>query len=109
MSKSSDDQKVSANRLNLYRLVGIVSRFSGNSRRNFIMAAFMLIFEAGTATLIPLLVAYVIDYLSIRLAQIGGKPVVLPLSPLRFLGLHSLIDPDLVTVALVTLGIIIMT
>ena len=109
MSKSSDDPKVSASRLNLNRLMGIISRFSGNSRRNFIMAAFMLIFEAGTATLIPLLVAYVIDYLSIRLAQIGGEPVVLPLSPLRFLGLHSLIDPDLVTVALVTLGIVIMT
>jgi len=109
MSKSSDDQKVTANRLNLYRLVGIISRFSGNSWRIFIMAAFMLIFEAGTATLIPLLVAYIIDYLSIRLAQIGGNPVVLPLNPSGFLGIHSFIDPDLVTVTLVTLGIIIMT
>lgn len=109
MSESSDDPKVSTSRLNLNRLMEIISRFSGNSRRNFIMAAFMLIFEAGTATLIPLLVAYIIDYLSIRLAQIGGKPVVLPLSPSRFLGLHSLIDPDLVTVTLVTLGIVIMT
>ncbi len=109
MSKSSDDQKVSASRLNLTRLAGIISRFSGNSRRNFITGAFMLIFEAGTATLIPLLVAYIIDYLSIRLAQIGGKPIVLPLSPLGFLGIHSVIDPDLVTVALVTLGIVIMT
>jgi ABC-type multidrug transport system fused ATPase/permease subunit len=109
MSKSSDAPKVSASRLNLHRLVGIISRFSGNSRRNFILAAFMLILEAGTATLIPLLVAYIIDYLSIRLAQIGGNPVVLPPSPLGFLGLHSLIDPDLVTVALVTLGIVIMT
>jgi ATP-binding cassette subfamily B protein/subfamily B ATP-binding cassette protein MsbA len=109
MSKSSDDPKVSASRLNFKRLTGIVSRFSGNTRRNFIMAAFMLIFQAGTATLIPLLVAYIIDYLSIRLAQIGGKPVVLPLSPLSYLGLHSLINPDLVTVALVTMGIVIMT
>jgi ABC-type multidrug transport system fused ATPase/permease subunit/thiamine kinase-like enzyme len=69
----------------------------------------MLIFEAATATLIPLLVAYVINYLSIRLAQIGGKPVVLPAHPLGFLGISSFIDPDLETVALVTLGIIIMT
>lgn len=109
MSISSEDPKASASRINLKRLMGIISRFSGNSRRNYIMAAFMLIFEAATATLIPLLVAYIIDYLSIRLAQIGGKPVVLPLSPLRFLGFHSLTDPDLVTVALVTLGIVIMT
>ena len=69
----------------------------------------MLIFEAGTATLIPLLIAYIIDYLTIRLSQIGGEPVELPLSPLGFLGLHSFIDPDLETVALVTLGIIVMT
>jgi ABC-type multidrug transport system fused ATPase/permease subunit len=109
MSKSSDDSKASASRLNLKRLVGIISRFSGNSRRNFIMAGFMLLFEAGTATVIPLLVAYIIDYLSIRLAQMGGEPVVLPLNPLRYLGVHSLINPDLVTVALVTLGIVIMT
>ena len=109
MSEFSGDQKVSASRLNLTRLVEIITRFSGNSRRTFIMAGFMLIFEAGTATLIPLLVAYIIDYLGIRLAQIGGKPVVLPFNPIGFLGLHSFIDPDLVTVALVTVGIVIMT
>lgn len=109
MSKSSGESKVPANRINFKELVGIITRFSGNTRRNFIMAAIMLIFEAGTATLIPLLVAYIIDYLSIRLAQIGGKPVVLPLSPLKYIGLHSLFNPDLATVALVTLGIVIMT
>ena len=69
----------------------------------------MLVFEAATATLIPLLVAYIIDYLSVRLSQIAGQPVELPLSPLGMLGLHSFLDPDLETVAFVTLGIIVMT
>jgi ABC-type multidrug transport system fused ATPase/permease subunit len=109
MSKSSDELKASESRLNLKRLVGIITRFSGNTRRTFIMAAFMLIFEAGTATMIPLLIAYIIDYLAIRLEQIGGKAVVLPPNPLSLLGIHSLISPDLVTVASVTLGFIIMT
>jgi len=108
MSKSSDE-KASSNRLNFGRLMGIIGRFSGNSRRIFVLAAVMLVFEAATATLIPLLVAYVINYLSIRLAQIGGKPVILPPHPLSLLGIPSFIDPDLETVALVTLGIIIMT
>lgn len=109
MSTSSDVQKDSSNRLNIYRLVGIIVRFSGNSRRKFVLSALMMVFEAGTATLIPLLIAYIIDYLSVRLSQIGGAPVELPLSPLGFLGLHSFINPDLETVVFVTLGIVVMT
>lgn len=46
--------------------------------------------------MIPLLIAYIIDYLAIRLEQIGGKAVVLPPNPLRLLGIHSLISPDMV-------------
>src|SRR5512141_1654984 len=98
MSKSSGDQKSTTNPLGFGRLVGIIARFSGNSRRIFILSALMLIFEAATATLIPLLIAYVINYLSLRLAQIGGKPVVLPLHPLGYLGLPSFVDPDFETV-----------
>ena len=51
MGKSSDDKKTSSNSLTFGRLVGLIARFSGNSRRNFILAAVMLIFEqvAGTA------------------------------------------------------------
>lgn len=109
MSKSSEDQKSTPNRLGFGRLVGIIARFSGNSRRIFTLSALMLIFEAATATLIPLLIAYVINYLSIRLSQIGGKPVVLPLHPLGYLGLPAFVDPDFETVALVTIGIVIMT
>ena len=49
--KSSDDQKASSNRLNFSRLVGMIARFSGNSRRIFLLAAIMLILEAVTALL----------------------------------------------------------
>jgi ATP-binding cassette, subfamily B, bacterial len=109
MSHSPEVKKEGSNRLNIYRLPGLLARFSGDSRPKFALSAVMLVFDAGTATLIPLLVAYIIDYLSVRLAQIAGQPVELPLSPLRLLGLHSLIDPDLETVAFVALGIILMT
>ena len=109
MSQSSGAQKEISSRLNIYRLVGIIARFSGNTRRTFVLSAIMLVFETGTATLIPLLIAYIIDYLSFRLSQIGGAPVALPISPLGFLGLHSFIDPDLETVVFVTLGIVVMT
>ena len=109
MSNSPEGNKDSSNRLNIYRLAGIIARFSGNSRRMFALSAIMLVFEAGTATLIPLLIAYIIDYLSVRLSQLGGAPVELPLSPLGYLGLHSILGPDLETVAFVTLGIIVLT
>lgn len=109
MSQSSGAQKEPASRLNIYRLVGIIGRFSGNTRRALVLSAVMLVFEAGTATLIPLLIAYIIDYLTLRLSQIGGAPVPLPASPLAFLGLHTFIDPDLETIAFVTLGIVVMT
>ncbi len=109
MSESSGTQKETSSRLNLYRLVGIIARFSGNTRRTLALSAGALVFEAATATLIPLLVAYIIDYLTLRLSQIGGAPVALPSSPLGFLGLRPFIDPDLETVAFVTLGIVVMT
>ncbi len=109
MSEASDATKDTSSRLNLYRLAGIFTRFSGNARRTLIFSALMLVFEAATATLIPLLIAYIVDYLTLRLSQIGGQPVALPESPLGFLGLHKFIDPDLETVAFVTLGIVIMT
>jgi ATP-binding cassette subfamily B protein len=109
MSESSGAQKESSSRLNIYRLAFIIARFSGNARRNLVLSAIMLVFEAGTAILIPLLIANLIDYLALRLSQIRGAPVALPVSPLGLLGLHSFMDPDLETVAFVTLGIVVMT
>jgi ATP-binding cassette, subfamily B, bacterial len=109
MSESSGAQKETSSRLNIYRLAFIIARFSENARRNLVLSAIMLVFEAGTAILIPLLIANLIDYLTLRLSQIGGAPVALPVSPLGLLGFHSFMDPDLETVTFVTLGIVIMT
>jgi ABC-type multidrug transport system fused ATPase/permease subunit len=109
MKQSPGAQKETSSRLNLYRLVGIIARFSGNTRRTLVLSAVMLVFEAATATLIPLLIAYIIDYLTLRLSQIGGEPVALPPNLLGIFGLHSFVDPDLATVAFVTLGIVVMT
>jgi ATP-binding cassette, subfamily B, bacterial len=109
MSESSGAQKETSSRLNIYRLAFIIARFSGNARRNLVLSAIMLVFEAGTAILIPLLIANIIDYLTLRLSQISGAPVALPVSPLGLLGLHSFMDPDLETVTFVTLGIVVMT
>jgi ABC-type multidrug transport system fused ATPase/permease subunit len=58
--KSSDDKKASSNRPNFRPLAGIITRFSGNSRRVFLLAAIMLVLEAGSSTLIPWVVAYAI-------------------------------------------------
>lgn len=58
--KSSGDQKGSSNRPNFSPLIGIITRFSGNSRRIFLLAALMLVLEAGSATFIPQVIAYAI-------------------------------------------------
>jgi ABC-type multidrug transport system fused ATPase/permease subunit len=55
--KSSDNKKGSSNRPNFGPLAAIITRFSGNSRRVFLLAALMLLLEAGSATLIPQVIA----------------------------------------------------
>ena len=109
MSKSSDDQKAAANRLNLSRLVGIIARFSRNSRRILILSVITLIIEALTALLIPLVVGYSITYVTLRINQILGNSNALPRSPLRLLGQDSGINPDVETLVFVALGIVILT
>jgi ABC-type multidrug transport system fused ATPase/permease subunit len=106
MSKSSDDKKVSSNRLNFSRLVGFIARFSGNTKRNFLLAALMLIFEAATAVGITRLAGVLITDLARRLQTGGSAP-----SSFNFLGRLGItsIDPIWQTVAVVTLGVIVMT
>src|SRR5688572_812392 len=60
--KSTDHQKGSSNRPNFGPLAGIITRFSGNSRRIFLLAAIMLLLESGSATLIPQVIARAIKY-----------------------------------------------
>ncbi len=109
MSKSSDDNKSSSNRLNLNRLVGIIARFSQNSRRLLILSVITLVLEAVTALFIPLLIGYSITYVTLRISQILGNAATPPRSPLQLLGLDSGINPDLETFVLVALGIILLT
>ena len=71
--KSSDDKKASSNRLNFSRLVGIIARFSRNSRRIFLLSVIMLILEAVTALLIPLVIGYSITYVTLRSAKSCGN------------------------------------
>jgi len=111
MGKSSDNQKASAaaNRVNFSRLVGMIARFSQNSRRTLILSAITLILEALTALLIPLVVGYSITYLTLRINQILGNSGVLPRSPLELLGLDFGFNPDVETLFLVALGIVVLT
>src|SRR3972149_5432833 len=95
--KSSDDQKGASSRPNLGPLVGIITRFSGNSRRIFILAAIMLILEAGSATLIPQVIRYAIKYVTALFEQNRGSTVAPPLSPLASLGINSGINSVLET------------
>lgn len=75
----------------------------------FILAGVMLVLEAITSVIIPLVIAYVINYLTVRLAQIDGRAVLPPLSPLAAVGLPTVVNPDIDTLAIVTLGIILLT
>jgi len=109
MSKSSDDKKASTNRLNFSRLVGIIARFSQNSRRILVLSVITLIVESLTALLIPVVVGYAITYVTFRVNQILGNPGVVPRSPLQLLGLDSGINPDVETLVLVALGIVVLT
>jgi ABC-type multidrug transport system fused ATPase/permease subunit len=75
--KSSDDQKGSSSGLNIRPLVGMITRFSGNSRRIFILSLVMLTLEAITHVMIPLLVpGYVVDYAKENLAALNINSVV---------------------------------
>jgi ABC-type multidrug transport system fused ATPase/permease subunit len=68
------------------------------------------VLEALTAVLIPLVIAYLIDgYLTPRIDQLTGKSAVAPPSPLMQWGLPTLINPDIDTIAVVTLGIVLLT
>ena len=89
--KSSDDQKGSSSGLNIRPLVGMITRFSGNSRRIFILSLVMLILESVTAVLIPLLVP--------------GQVVNLAAENLAALEINSVVR----TLIFITLGLIILT
>ncbi len=113
-TKDSDDQKTSANRLNFNRLAGMITRFSGDSRRIFILAVIMLILEAVTALSIPNVIGSVVDYVPQYIKYLdqqtrGTLGVSPPPSLLGRMGLISAIGPLWETVVLAMLGIVILT
>src|SRR5687767_10607316 len=69
--KSSDDKKESSNRMNIRPFVAMIARFSGNSRRIFILSLIMLTLENITRVAIPLLVpGLIVNYAIGNLAAI---------------------------------------
>jgi ATP-binding cassette, subfamily B, bacterial len=75
--KSSSDEKAASNRLNIRPLVAMIARFSGNSRRIFILSLIMLTLESITGVLVPLLVpGYIVNYVQKNLAGIPTGPLV---------------------------------
>jgi ATP-binding cassette subfamily B protein/subfamily B ATP-binding cassette protein MsbA len=109
MSKSSKEKSSSGDRINLGRMISVISRFMGGQVHKFIFAGALLAFEAATAVYVPLIVAFVIDYLTLRLQQLDGKAIPPPLSPLGLLHLPPIINPDIDTLLIVTLGILSLT
>jgi ABC-type multidrug transport system fused ATPase/permease subunit len=68
--KDSEDKKSGSNSLTFSRLVGMIIRFSGNSRRNFFLAAIMLVFEQVAATAVGWVApGLVLDHVGRRLAE----------------------------------------
>jgi ABC-type multidrug transport system fused ATPase/permease subunit len=91
------------------RLVRLLGRFLAGQRRSFVMAAVLLIAEALTAVLPKPLVGYLVDYLAARVRVLTVPGAASPASPLTMLGLPSIINPDVDTVLLITVGLIALT
>lgn len=109
MSKSSKGTKKSSDGTSANRLMSLAWRYMGEDKKLFILATAMLVLEAATAVVVPLVIAYVINYLTARLAQLDGKPLAPPLSPLAAVGLPTLINQDVDTLIIITVGLILLT
>jgi ABC-type multidrug transport system fused ATPase/permease subunit len=90
--------------------IRLLSRFLIGQRRQFVMALLMLIAEAWSATRVPLLLGYLIDYLTQRIAFLNNAHgATLPLSPLQMVGLSSVVNSDFDTIMIVTIGVVLLT
>jgi ABC-type multidrug transport system fused ATPase/permease subunit len=108
-SKTTKKSKQSSDQASFGRVSGLIWKFMGGERRMFILAFFMLVIEQITAVILPLVLAYVINYMAARLAQLDGKAISPPLSPLGALFLPNIINPDIDTLVIVSIGIILLT
>src|SRR5512138_2409381 len=101
MSKKSSDEKSGSNSATFSRLVGTIVRFSGKTRRNFFLAAIMLIFEQVAATAVGYVApGLVLDHVGRRLVEMRANPAAIGFTPADFKLLAF------VTVALVALTMI---
>ena len=83
--KDSDDKKSGSSSLTFSRLVGMIIRFSGNSRRNFFLAALMLVFEQVAATAVGWVApGLVLDHVGQRLAEIRTDSAAIGFTPEDF-------------------------
>ena len=101
--KSSDDKKSSdksgSNSLTFSRLVGMIVRFSGNSRRNFFLAALMLVFEQVAATAVGWVApGLVLDHVGRRLAEMRVNSAAIGITA-----------EDLRVLAVITVALVVLT
>ena len=83
--KSDKKEKAASNSLNFSRLVGLIVRFSGNSRRNFFLAGIMLVFEQVAATAVGWVApGLVLDHVGRRLVEMRENPAAIGFTPVDF-------------------------
>ena len=76
--KSSEDQKSGSSSLTFKRLVGMIIRFSGKSKRNFFFAAVMLVFEQLASTAVGWVApGLILDHVGRRLAEMRQNPAAI--------------------------------
>jgi ABC-type multidrug transport system fused ATPase/permease subunit len=98
MSKKSSD-KSGSNSLTFSRLVGMIVRFSGNSRRNFFLAALMLVFEQVAATAVGWVApGLVLDHVGQRLAEMRVNSAAIGITA-----------EDLRVLAVITVALVVLT
>src|SRR5512138_1543330 len=85
MSKKSSNDKSGSNSVTFSRLVGTIIRFSGKTRRNFFLAAIMLIFEQVAATAVGYVApGLVLDHVGRRLVEMRANPAAIGFTPADF-------------------------
>ncbi len=94
----------------LRRAVRLLGQFLVGQRKQFIIAFLLLIAEAWSATRVPLVLGFLIDYLTQRISFLKAPTTTAnPLSPLQMLGLPTVFNSDIDTIALVTIGVVLLT
>ncbi len=92
----------------LRRTIGLLWRYAAGQHRVFILGGIMLLIESLTAVLPALITGYLVTYITLRLAQLGGQLAAPPPSSLQAVGLPTIFSPDIDTVAVVVIGLILL-